>query len=57
MYSGIPSQLKGIFKSIQADLYTVEFWNDMKERVKQGEIVNMFPYELSKQLRNRYQKI
>ena len=44
-YSGIPYPLKGIFKSVHGDLYTLAFWNEMKARVKEGEIVDVIPYD------------
>ena len=52
-YSGIPQPLKGLFRSAHADLFTVEFWRDMKKKVKRGEIVDFTPYDRSKKFRNK----
>ncbi len=44
-FSGIPRPLKGIFKAVHADLYTLEFWRDMKRRVRRGEQFDITPYD------------
>ena len=52
-YSGIPGPLKGIFKSVHADLYTLKFWDVLMERVGRGEVFDVIPYDRAKQFRNR----
>jgi isocitrate dehydrogenase kinase/phosphatase len=52
-YSGIPYPLKGIFTSVHGDLYTLKFWHDMKARLKEGEIVDIIPYDRSKRFPQR----
>ena len=52
-YSGIPGPLKGIFRSVHADLYTLKFWDALTDRVKRGEIFDVTPYDRGKQFRNR----
>ena len=52
-YSGIPGPLKGIFRSVHADLYTLGFWDVLTERVSRGEIFDVIPYDRSKQFRVR----
>lgn len=47
-YSGIPYTLRGFFKSVHGDLYTIGFWNDMKARVREGDIVDVVPYDRSR---------
>ncbi len=47
-YSGIPYPLRGVFKSIHGDLYTLAFWKDMQARVRHGEIVDIIPYDRSR---------
>jgi isocitrate dehydrogenase kinase/phosphatase len=47
-FSGIPRPLKGIFKAVHADLYTVRFWKDMKRRVRRGEQFDITPYDRSR---------
>ncbi len=52
-YSGIPQPLKGTFKKVHADLFTVEYWKDMKRRLRKGEIIDITPYDLNRRFRNR----
>lgn len=47
-FSGMPDRLRGIFRSVHADLYTSEFWRDMQRRVRAGEVVDITPYDLSR---------
>ena len=44
-YSGIPEQLKGIFKAVHGDLFTVKFWQLMQARVRRGELFDVTPYD------------
>ena len=44
-YSGIPDQLKGIFKAVHGDLFTVKFWQLMQARVRRGELFDITPYD------------
>ncbi len=52
-YSGVPQPLKGLFKSIHGDLFTVAYWKDMKRRLRRGEIIDITPYDLTMRFRNR----
>ncbi|HTO92886.1 MAG TPA: bifunctional isocitrate dehydrogenase kinase/phosphatase [Bacteroidota bacterium] len=52
-YSGVPGPLKGILKSVHGDLYTLEFWRELTARLRRGEIVDVLPYDRTKQFRNR----
>ena len=47
-YSGVPKALKGVFKSVHEDLYTLEFWNTLTEKLNKGEIFDVIPYDRSK---------
>jgi isocitrate dehydrogenase kinase/phosphatase len=47
-YSGLPPALRGAFKAVHSDLYTLDFWSDMQRRVKEGEIVDITPYDRTK---------
>jgi len=47
-YSGIPEPLKAIFKSIHGDLFTLEFWRQITERLNHGEIFDVIPYDRNK---------
>jgi isocitrate dehydrogenase kinase/phosphatase len=44
-YSGIPLPLRGVFKSVHGDLYTLQFWSRLMEQVKAGEIFDAIPYD------------
>jgi isocitrate dehydrogenase kinase/phosphatase len=44
-FSGIPEPLKGVFKSVHGDLYTLQFWKNLKEKLNQGEIFDIIPYD------------
>jgi isocitrate dehydrogenase kinase/phosphatase len=50
-YSGIPYPLKGVFKAVHGDLYTLEFWNGLTERLNNGEIFDVTPYDRGKRFR------
>jgi len=52
-YSGIPGPLKGVFRSVHGDLYTLKFWDALTERVGTGEIFDVIPYDRTKQFRHR----
>jgi isocitrate dehydrogenase kinase/phosphatase len=51
-YSGIPGPLKGVFRSVHGDLYTLKFWDVLTDRVSRGEIFDVIPYDRTKQFRN-----
>ena len=50
-YSGVPQRLKGVFELVHRDLFTLEFWRRMKERVSTGELVDITPYDRSRKFR------
>ncbi|MCX6831748.1 MAG: bifunctional isocitrate dehydrogenase kinase/phosphatase, partial [candidate division Zixibacteria bacterium] len=50
-YSGLPPALRAAFKSVHGDLYTLDFWSDMQRRIKDGEIVDITPYDRTKSFR------
>ncbi len=52
-YSGIPIPLMGILKRAHGDLFTVEFWVDLKKRVKRGELFDITPYDRRKKFEYR----
>jgi isocitrate dehydrogenase kinase/phosphatase len=52
-YSGIPEPLKGVFKSVHGDLYTLKFWQLLTEKLNQGEIFDVIPYDRSKRFSGR----
>lgn len=44
-YSGIPGPLREVFNAVHSDLYSLDFWRSMKQRVKAGEVVDITPYD------------
>ena len=50
-YSGIPRPLKGVFKSVHGDLYSLEFWNTLIEKLNRGEVFDVIPYDRAKRFR------
>lgn len=52
-YSGIPQPLKGVFKSVHGDLYTLKFWDDLTDRLSKGEIFDVIPYDRAKRFHDR----
>jgi isocitrate dehydrogenase kinase/phosphatase len=54
-YSGIPHTLRGVFKSVHGDVYTLKFWNNLTERLKTGEILDVIPYHRNKRFRDPLQ--
>ena len=51
-YSGIPQPLRGVFKSVHGDLYTLAFWNTLAEKLKKGEIFDVIPYDRAMRFRD-----
>lgn len=52
-FSGIPRPLKGVFKSVHGDLYTVAFWRNLTERLKAGEVFDVIPYDRARRFAAR----
>jgi isocitrate dehydrogenase kinase/phosphatase len=52
-FSGIPAPLKGIFKSVHGDLYTLKFWNTLTGELNRGEIFDVIAYDRAKRFHDR----
>jgi isocitrate dehydrogenase kinase/phosphatase len=52
-FSGIPYPLRGGFKSVHGDLYTLGFWNTLTERLRNGVVFDVVPYERAKRFQSR----
>lgn len=50
-YSGIPHPLRGVFKSVHGDLYTLTFWKNLTENLRKGVIFDVIPYDRVKRFR------
>jgi isocitrate dehydrogenase kinase/phosphatase len=51
-YSGIPQPLRGVFKSVHGDLYTLAFWKTLTEKLNKGEIFDVIPYDRTLRFRD-----
>jgi isocitrate dehydrogenase kinase/phosphatase len=51
-YSGIPQPLRGVFKSVHGDLYTLAFWKTLIEKLNKGEIFDVIPYDRTLRFRD-----
>jgi isocitrate dehydrogenase kinase/phosphatase len=52
-FVGLPPDLRAVFERHHADLYDVATWRDVQARIASGEIVDIFPYEVSRRLGGR----
>ena len=50
-FVGVPYPLRGIFRAEHKDLFTLEFWENIKARVQHGEIIDIIPYDREKRFR------
>jgi isocitrate dehydrogenase kinase/phosphatase len=50
-FVGIPYPLRGIFNSEHSDLFTLDYWEGIKARVSEGEIIDIIPYDRDKRFR------
>ena len=50
-FLGIPGALKGIFRSVHGDLFTVGFWQNIKLGVQRGDIIDIIPYDRNRRFR------
>jgi len=56
-YSGIPSPLKGVFKSVHRDLYTLRFWENLTQALARGVVFDVIPYDRGKRFRERRERM
>ncbi len=52
-FLGLPDPLRTSFLEVHADLLSPAFWRDMQERIRAGEIADIFPYRQEQRLRRR----
>jgi isocitrate dehydrogenase kinase/phosphatase len=52
-FLGLPGDLRRELEERHAELYDLAFWTGMQERVRAGEIVDIFPYDVSRRLSRR----
>lgn len=49
-FLGLPTNLKQVFYEHHADLFTAEYWSDLKRRLLAGEVIEVLPYGESRRL-------
>lgn len=54
-FLGVPNELMDEFNSVHKDLFSIEFWNNMKNRVLKGEVFDLIPYDRDKRFK-RYSR-
>jgi isocitrate dehydrogenase kinase/phosphatase len=52
-FSGIPKPLKGVFRSVHEDLYSLRYWTQLTEALKSGEVFDVVPYDRRKRFSER----
>ena len=51
---GLPSPWREVFTEHHADLFEVEFWQTIQNRINNGEVIHIFPYAASKRLSQKW---
>ncbi len=49
-FLGIRGELREVLEQHHADLFGVRFWQRVQDRVRSGEVIEIFPYERSRRL-------
>lgn len=49
-FLGLPQPLRQIFAERHAELFGVEFWQQLQRRHRAGEVIDIFPYRVSRRL-------
>jgi isocitrate dehydrogenase kinase/phosphatase len=52
-FLGVPHELLEVFNSVHKDLFSVEFWKNMKDRVLRGEVFDLIPYDRDKRFKRQ----
>jgi isocitrate dehydrogenase kinase/phosphatase len=50
-FLGLPADLMRLFERHHGDLFTAQFWRGMQQRHLAGELLDFFPYPVSRRLR------
>jgi isocitrate dehydrogenase kinase/phosphatase len=50
-FLGLKEELKDLFLQKHSDLFEVDFWHQIQDRIKAGKMLDIFPYEESRRLR------
>ena len=55
-FLGLKEDLRDLFVAQHSDLFGVNFWHQIQARIKGGKIIDIFPYEQGRRLRNSGQQ-
>jgi isocitrate dehydrogenase kinase/phosphatase len=55
-FLGLKGELKALFVEQHSDLFETDFWHHIQARINAGGIIDIFPYEQSRRLRNSGQQ-
>jgi isocitrate dehydrogenase kinase/phosphatase len=50
-FLGLRDQVREAFLREHSDLFGVDFWRDLQERHRRGEVISFFPYSPERRLR------
>jgi isocitrate dehydrogenase kinase/phosphatase len=53
-FLGLQGRLREVFLQVHGDLLTGRYWREVQERLRAGEIGDIFPYREEQRLRNAY---
>jgi isocitrate dehydrogenase kinase/phosphatase len=51
-FMAMSGPIQEAFREHHADLFTVEYWHSVQARLAQGDVIDIFPYDGDRQLRN-----
>lgn len=49
-FIGLSGPLREIYESRHADLYQVSYWRDIQQRIRDGQVADIFPYKAARRL-------
>ena len=49
-FLGVRGELRSVLERHHGDLFGVRFWRRVQDRVRSGEVIEIFPYERSRRL-------
>lgn len=51
-FMGLSGPIGAAFREQHADLFTVEYWHSVQARLAEGEVIDIFPYDADRRLKN-----
>jgi isocitrate dehydrogenase kinase/phosphatase len=50
-FSGVPGPLKGVFRSVHEDLYSLRYWTELTGALRRGTVFDVLPYDRRRRFR------